>query len=62
MPHLDELLGAATIAAAGLCIATALEPVTIGAANADARVDRRAEHPSGNSHHERSLSDRRRRR
>ena len=38
MPHLDELLGVATVAAAGLFAAAAFEPLAKGAADADAPV------------------------
>ena len=38
MPHLDEMLGVATIAAAGLFAAAAFEPIANGAASAGAAV------------------------
>jgi hypothetical protein len=58
MPHLDELLGVATVAAAGLLVATAFEPVAIGPAEANARADVHTERPLANSHHEGHLSAR----
>ena len=38
MPHVDELLGPATLAAAGLVVAIALQPVASRHAGAEARV------------------------
>ena len=38
MPHVDELLGPATLAAAGLVVAIALQPVASRHADAEARV------------------------
>ena len=38
MPHVDELLGPATLAAAGLVVAIALQPVASRHAGADAKA------------------------
>jgi hypothetical protein len=37
MPHVDELLGVATVASAGLFAAIALQPIVDGASDAGAR-------------------------
>jgi hypothetical protein len=46
MPHIDELLGVATFAAAGLAVAVAIQPVANRNVAVDSRAAAAAVHPA----------------